>query len=61
MSVNESFYDKKVAATQTDPDLALRLMLMTEFHGVLCFDIGVICRLSSVLGHYLQMDNFGVL
>ena len=26
MSVNESFYDKKVGATQTDPDLALRLM-----------------------------------
>ena len=24
MSVNESFYDKKVGATQTDPDLALR-------------------------------------
>ena len=25
VSVNESFYDKKVGATQTDPDLALRL------------------------------------
>ena len=25
MSVNESFYDEKVGATQTDPDLALRL------------------------------------
>ena len=24
VSVNESFYDKKVGATQTDPDLALR-------------------------------------
>ena len=24
MSVNKSFYDKKIGATQTDPDLALR-------------------------------------
>ena len=37
-------------------------MLMTECHGVVCFDkAGVICCLSSVLGYYLQMDNFGVL
>ena len=26
MSVNESFYDKKLGATQTDPDFALRHM-----------------------------------
>ena len=30
MSVNESFYDKKVGATQTDPDLALRHNAMDE-------------------------------
>ena len=28
VSVNESFYDKKVGATQTDPDLAQRLILI---------------------------------
>ena len=26
VSVNESFYDKKVGATKTDPDLTLRRM-----------------------------------
>jgi len=35
VSVNESFYDKKVGATQTDPDLALRhkeFERESEFH-----------------------------
>ena len=30
MSVNESFYDKKVGATKTEPDLALRHILLRK-------------------------------
>ena len=54
MSVNESFYDKKVGATQTDPDLALRLMKAgfncehfadKHFYGILLFVI------SNIVGN----------
>ena len=46
MSVNESFYNKKIGATQTDPDLALRLALILLV--LLYLDLAWKCTLTQL-------------
>ena len=57
MSINESFYNKKVGATQTDPDLALR-----HIYIFLAFLIKYIWRLNRCCGKDLfSMGNVEII
>ena len=49
VSINESFYDKKVDATKTDPDLALR----HTWSGDASFQNGVLGRKEKIVIHGL--------